>query len=610
MADGAYVVAPSSLHVSRRRYQFVSNVLIPPLPAALRDLILGTKAQAAGEEPPKAGRNDGEVIGPENGQSERPQEESRASVQAELKPAGEKTDRADGAKTNGGYKPPLLIENYDPDRTVARLRDVLANSGELFDRGVPVRLVFDKQHQGTVAQLMSPDGIVLMAHRVSRPGVLRAKRDGSSYMANARLPRSSAQMYFECRGEWQLPPLNGIATAPLLREDGTINNANGYDVPSGMWCERVPDLDARVPEQPTKDLVNSALYLIRDTFKTFCFGDAETINDAVTGVPILDISKPPGQDESAFLVALLTAVCRPSLDLAPGVLLRAPSMSGAGAGKGLLARCICAIAYGRDPHAVTAGVTSDELEKRIAAELIEANAVLFLDNVNNTALKSDLLASAITERTARVRLLGRSQMVPLNAKAFVVLTGNGLSVSEDLARRFITVELDPRTENPETRPFTGNIHADVAMRRPELLAALLTIWRYGRVAINIKRGLPLGSFEQWSKWVRDPLLDLGCQDPAEHISEAKLRDGLRQETADLFEVWWKEHRDQPIAASKLHDDVKKMADPQKRGRQYLASRLETLSGTRLAGWMLTRQAPIGKWGTATYALKKTGTNTN
>ena len=42
-------------------------------------------------------------------------------------------------------------------------------------------------------------------------------------------------------------------------------------------------------------------------------------------------------------------------------------------------------------------------------------SALFLDNLNNTAFKSDLLASAITERPARVRVLGKSQMVPLNA---------------------------------------------------------------------------------------------------------------------------------------------------------------------------------------------------
>ena len=202
---------------------------------------------------------------------------------------------------------------------------------------------------------------------------------------------------------------------------------------------------------------------------------------------LVDLDCAPGKDESAFLAALLTAVCRPSLDLAPGVLLRAAPMSGAGAGKGLLARCIAMIAFGREPHAVTGGSTAEELEKRISAELMEGNPVLFLDNLNNTAFRSNLLASAITERPARVRVLGRSLMVPLNPSAFVVLTGNGLTVSEDLARRFIAIELDPRTEDPEARRFANDIRADVARNRTKLLAAALTIWRWGRLGMPTRR---------------------------------------------------------------------------------------------------------------------------
>ena len=60
-----------------------------------------------------------------------------------------------------------------------------------------------------------------------------------------------------------------------------------------------------------------------------------------------------------------------------------------------------------------------------------------------------------------------------------------------------------------------------------------------------------------------------------------------------------------MAVSQLHDDVKQVADPQKRGRQYVASRLEKLAGTRMGGFVLTRQAAVGKWGKATYALKET-----
>ena len=53
-ADGGYVVAPPSLHISGSRYRFVSNsgLIPPPLPAALHDLIL-PKARAQGGGTPR-----------------------------------------------------------------------------------------------------------------------------------------------------------------------------------------------------------------------------------------------------------------------------------------------------------------------------------------------------------------------------------------------------------------------------------------------------------------------------------------------------------------------------------------------------------------------------
>jgi hypothetical protein len=279
-------------------------------------------------------------------------------------------------------------------------------------------------------------------------------------------------------------------------------------------------------------------------------------------------------------------------------------MSGAGAGKGLLARCIAMIAFEREPHAVTGGSTAEELEKRISAELIEGNPVLFLDNLNNTAFRSNLLASAITERPARVRVLGRSQMVPLNASAFVMLTGNGLTVSEDLARRFIVIELDPRTEDPEARRFPNDIRAEVTRDRTELLAAALTIWRWGRVEQQ-PEGRPLGSFETWSHWVRDPLLALGCLDPVERVGEAKERDTRRQATAELFQAWWDRYQDRPMPLRGLDEQVVRLVDPQGRGRQYVASQFGKLAGTRIAGLMLNRQAAAGHWGAATYRMERT-----
>ena len=58
---------------------------------------------------------------------------------------------SEAAKAGGaalGDKPRLLLEPCDPDVTVAKLRDILANTGTLFDRGVPVRLAYDQNAAG------------------------------------------------------------------------------------------------------------------------------------------------------------------------------------------------------------------------------------------------------------------------------------------------------------------------------------------------------------------------------------------------------------------------------------------------------------------------------
>jgi hypothetical protein len=502
-------------------------------------------------------------------------------------------------------KPRLLIEHVDPHRTVAALRDILAKTGELYDRGVPVRIAADQTQGGAVAQIMGPDALILMAHEVCRPYIFKKDNNGVLIEVDARLSRSYLVLYLTLLGKWRLPLLNGIASAPLQDNDGTIHCTEGYNQATGMWCEKVPDLTDLVPERPSRDDAKVALRLIRETFKTFCFSDAETIVDVLSGSVHVDINLPPGSDESGFLAALLTAVCRPSLRLAPAALFKAAPMSGAGTGKGLLARCISEIAFGRAPHAVTSGGKAEELEKRIASELIEGSPVLFLDNLNNIAFRSDLLASAITERPARVRVLGKSQMLPLNPSCFVILTGNGLTVSEDLARRFIETNLDAGVEDPESRIFENDILVEVKKRRAELLAALLTIWRWGRQSKDIKPGKSIGSFEQWGIWVRDPLLALGCMDPIDRISEAKSRDGRRQEIAELFTIWWVRHGDQPMTVNELDPAVKAIFDPQDRGRHFQSARLQKLDGTRMASFILTKQLAAGKWGPATYALEKT-----
>ena len=75
----------------------------------------------------------------------------------------------------------------------------------------------------------------------------------------------------------------------------------------------------------------------------------------------------------------------------------------------------------------------------------------------------------------------------------------------------------------------------------------------------------------------------------------------RQELAATLKLWQKHHGRRPVTADKLHDSVKRALDPQDRGRQFIARRLETITGTRLGGMKITREK-TSHYSAATYAL--------
>ena len=116
------------------------------------------------------------------------------------------------------------------------------------------------------------------------------------------------------------------------------------------------------------------------------------------------------------------------------------------------------------------------------------------------------------------------------------------------------------------------------------------------------------SFRQWMAWCRDPLLTLGCMDPATRIAEVKARDPQRMRLAELFRAWWQHHHDVPMMVKGLAEDVKELADPAQRGRQALASAIAKLAGTRAAGFALERVNTTGKWSADLYKLTRTGTD--
>lgn len=509
-------------------------------------------------------------------------------------PNGSPTSAAD----DSAERPLLVIHNDDLPATAEALRDLFARGGRFFERGVPAQLMLPES--GIIPRVvqLNANSVVIAAHRLCRPVVMQHGNPQGKTLQNR-----IASLYLNMTGSWNLPSLNGITTAPILGDDGSIRTVEGYDAATGLWATAVPSL--KLPDRPSRDDAAAALMRLRREFLTFPFKDAARHWDGARDVEIVDLQQSPKADESALLVGLLTCVCRPCLWLTPGLIINAPAISGSGSGKGLLVRALCAIAFGLRPDAIAPGHDRNELDKRLVAAAIEARPAIFLDNFNAMTLRSNTLASLITERPARVRMLGESRLIELNAATFIAITGNGLSVSEDLARRFLFCELDARLEDPETRSFAPRFVDGVLNNRAELLGAVLTIWRWARQnAQALKHGKPLGSFEQWAEWCRDPLLALGCADPVERIAAVKAADQHRRNVVEIFAVWFEHHQDRPVKQNEMADKVHHLLDPQNRGRQYIAAKLDKLVGARVGGFVFERQSPAGKWGVATYTVNR------
>src|SRR6266536_743184 len=452
---------------------------------------------------------------------------------------------------------PLLVVNPKAKvRTVRELRDLFAANGAYFEHGeAPVHVIVPPGRDALpYAQPMVAQTIVVECESLCIPVDPKGGR--------VTLPAGFAATYLSgLRGKWHLRPLAGVSSAPILSDDnGAIRSAEGYDATTELWCIAGPKLS--VPSRPTEPDARQALKQLRAAFSTMPFGDAARVKKG--GLAVVDQAPTPGHDESAFLVALLTAVARPSLWLSPGYIINAPTGSGAGTGKGLLARCIAAV------------------------------------------VRSNTLASAITERPSRCRIMGTSKTIMLNTSAFIMITGNGLSIGEDLCRRFINTAVDAGVEHPELRRFEPGFRQRTLKDRAALLSAALTIWRWGRQHKNLKPGLPLGGFEDWSRWCRDPLLALGCQDPVKQIRRAKEYDPTRMNIDDCFTTWSEAHGDAWVTADKLDERVRSRLPGigANAPRQAIVTSIRRMTGTRVGGRVLEMFDPAGKWSGSKYRVRK------
>jgi putative DNA primase/helicase len=188
-------------------------------------------------------------------------------------------------------------------------------------------------------------------------------------------------------GQRNFPRLVAIVGAPLMRHDGTLLVAPGYDPATKLYLATHGLELPPIPARPSKADARRALSVLWRPFRKFPFVD-----------------KP---SKASLFSAILSGLQRPVLSVVPAHVFDASS---AGSGKGLIVNTIATILTGRPAPALAAAREPDETDKRVASKLLAGHTLINIDNVDHP-IQSALINQMISEPQLDVRILGQSRTI-------------------------------------------------------------------------------------------------------------------------------------------------------------------------------------------------------
>lgn len=324
-------------------------------------------------------------------------------------------------------------------------------------------------------------------------------------------PRNVAQTIL-ARKEWSFPKLEAVVEHPVMLPDGAVLWESGYHEPTGLLLQ-LPFAEFQSPiDDPSEDELMASLIELRALLVGFSFVD--------------------DMDLSVALAFLLTAFVRPILPTAPAFAIDAHAP---GSGKSTLVRMQARLATGREPAFLTYRDDPAELQKLLFSALLEGDQHIAIDNVDIPLAGADL-AVILTSPVYRGRVLGQSLNASVPTKAVISFNGNNLQIIGDLTRRVLICRLDPACERPAEREFEFDPIKEVAERRSDYVLAATTIMA-GYIASGERVTVrPFGSFELWSRLVREPLMWLGLPDPVDAMRVLEAADPEREQLRSMLEA--------------------------------------------------------------------------
>ena len=196
-------------------------------------------------------------------------------------------------------------------------------------------------------------------------------------------------------GVWPgIRPLEGIVEAPTLRPDGSLLDTPGYDPATGLWFEPEETFPA-IPERPTPRRSAGRRRLV--------------------AVDRRRLPVPAGHargHRAAWLAALLTPLARPAIDGPCPLFLFDANCPGTGKSK--LCDIIAILATGREMPRGSYSDNQEEMQKMILSAATGRRPVGALRQcgLGEQWRSAGALDRALTARTIKGRILGRSEMPP------------------------------------------------------------------------------------------------------------------------------------------------------------------------------------------------------
>jgi hypothetical protein len=385
---------------------------------------------------------------------------------------------------------------------------------------------------------LSPESFLGLAAAAARFQKYKRKT-----LADIDPPMQHLRVILASERRWRFPHVTSVITMPTLRPDGSLLIEPGYD-PETELC-LMPGFEIPpIPEQPSKDQARAQLKLLIDLLSEFSFKGTGSDKGS-------DGEREHRLNRSVALSGLLTALVRGSLPTAPTHLIRAHM---AGTGKSYLVDVFAAIATGRLCPVITVSKSVEETEKRLHGIVQSGIAIVSLDNCMHD-LGGECLCQVSERPVIKIRILGSSDTPDCDVHTAVYATGNNIGFKGDMIRRGLLCNLEALDERPELREFERDALKTARANRATYVAAGLTVMR-----AYLAAGAPgvckrFGSYEDWSRMVRAPLVWLGEPDPVASIDTTMVEDPELADVRELFGLCVQVYAPDAVYATKTFMDA-------------------------------------------------------